>query len=96
MRTIVFRVPERDLEILVMVGEDGYATLAMRPEYGSWGPPLAPTSDSETPPHTATVACSCVCHHGDYDVGPRKCWHCDTERELIDDLVADVLRKGVL
>jgi NADH pyrophosphatase NudC (nudix superfamily) len=47
MRTIVFRVPDRELEALVTLGLDGGPTLAFRPLHGSWGPPIQAKSDSD-------------------------------------------------
>jgi hypothetical protein len=44
-RTIVFRIPDRDLEALVTILDDG-VTLAFRPEHGSWGKPIQAKSDS--------------------------------------------------
>lgn len=46
MRTHVFQVPDRDLQALVTIYDDGRATLAFRPGYGSWGPPIQSMSDT--------------------------------------------------
>lgn len=71
MRTLVFRVPDSETEALVALGEDGYATLAFRHGNGSWLPPIAASTDTDT-------RCDCVCHTNDWDVGPRSCTHCQT------------------
>lgn len=47
MRTLVFKVPDRDLQALVLIYDTGQVTLALRPQYGSWSPPLEPAIDSE-------------------------------------------------
>jgi hypothetical protein len=48
-RTVVFRIPDRDLEALVTILDDD-VTLAFRPEHGSWGPPITAKADSDDLP----------------------------------------------
>lgn len=46
MRTAVFQVPDRDLQVLVTMYDDGQTTIAFRPSYGSWGPPISAMSET--------------------------------------------------
>lgn len=45
MKTHVFKVPDRDLQVLVTIYDDQRATIAFRPGYGSWGPPIQSMTD---------------------------------------------------
>ena len=47
MRTLVFQIPNRDLQALVTIFDDGTVTLAFRPGHGSWGPPIRPMVTEE-------------------------------------------------
>jgi formamidopyrimidine-DNA glycosylase len=64
-RTVVFQIPDRDLQALVTILDNG-VTLAFRPEHGSWGPPIASRSDSDDLRESATV----------YDATIRECPLC--------------------
>lgn len=45
MITHVFKVPGGDQQALVTIYDDGHCTLAFRPSYGSWGPPIQSMSE---------------------------------------------------
>jgi hypothetical protein len=65
-RTVVFQIPDRDLQALVTILDNG-VTLAFRPEHGSWGPPIRSKSDSEDVNHESAVV---------YDATIKTCVFC--------------------
>jgi hypothetical protein len=63
MRTLVFKVPNRDLQALVTIYDDGRCTLAFRPGYGTWGPPIQSLTEQGRDASRGGLA--------DLDSGPR-------------------------
>ena len=65
MRTLVFKVPNRDLQALVTIYDDGRCTLAFRPGYGTWGPPIQSLTEQRgavikvAEPPTMSGVCAC-------------------------------------
>ena len=45
MQTFVFKIPNRDLQVLLTLEDGEQPTIAFRPGFGTWGPPISPMSD---------------------------------------------------
>lgn len=88
MVTHVFKVPDRDLQALVTVYDDGACTLAFRPGYGTWGPPIQsmserqPLTDLDTGdrplPESMTVPVVCTAGHQHATVSQARACYGDT------------------